>query len=262
MQSVHFGRFGYQSSPTGSEGEISRPLDHIWQIPFIHSTRFISSNNDHIYNTRFQLFPPCGIFKYVVLWDIWQLRMRSVVTVNLRLDFIRYMLGYIDTKRWNLRMCIVHNLLNLIYIHYTCNQRRGVRFWRCTQTQTRGIWGNFLATFSKGHFNKWKNAKYEVKLRNYKFLLSPRKSTNFWSTHVRICGNLGTRARRLSLSLVHNMFSYINHILSSWSMTLANGIVNMSNLVPRVLKRLLAGSARIFISLFSSHATESTPRGS
>ena len=34
-------RFRYQSSPTGSEGEISRPLDHMWQIPFIHSTRLI-----------------------------------------------------------------------------------------------------------------------------------------------------------------------------------------------------------------------------
>ena len=30
-------RFRYQSSPTGSEGEISRPLDHMRQIPFIHS---------------------------------------------------------------------------------------------------------------------------------------------------------------------------------------------------------------------------------
>ena len=34
-------RFRYPSSPTGREGEISRPLDHMRQIPFIHSTRLI-----------------------------------------------------------------------------------------------------------------------------------------------------------------------------------------------------------------------------
>ena len=34
-------RFRYLSSPTGREGEISRPLDHMRQIPFIHSARFI-----------------------------------------------------------------------------------------------------------------------------------------------------------------------------------------------------------------------------
>ena len=32
-------RFRYLSSPTGREGEISRPLDHMRQIPFIHSAR-------------------------------------------------------------------------------------------------------------------------------------------------------------------------------------------------------------------------------
>ena len=31
-------RFRYLSSPTGREGEISWPLDHMGQIPFIHST--------------------------------------------------------------------------------------------------------------------------------------------------------------------------------------------------------------------------------
>ena len=34
-------RFRYLSSPTGREGEISRPLDHMRQIPFIHSTQLI-----------------------------------------------------------------------------------------------------------------------------------------------------------------------------------------------------------------------------
>ena len=46
-------RFRYLSSPTGREGEISRPLDHMRQIPFIHSTRFIDSNNFYIYRTVF-----------------------------------------------------------------------------------------------------------------------------------------------------------------------------------------------------------------
>ena len=68
-------------------------------------------------------------------------------------------------------------------------QGRRVGFWRCTQTQTGGIWGNFLATSSKGHFNKWKNAKYKVKLRHYKCLAFThnRKSTNFSSARARIC---------------------------------------------------------------------------
>ena len=42
-------RFRYQFSPTGREGEKCRPLDHRWQIPFIHSTRFITSSNFYIY---------------------------------------------------------------------------------------------------------------------------------------------------------------------------------------------------------------------
>ena len=76
----------------------------------------------------------------------------------------------------------------------TRDQGRSVRFWKCTHTQTRGIWGNFLATFSKGHFNKWKNPKYKVKLRHYKYLLPiiNRKSTYFSSTHVRICVKAAT----------------------------------------------------------------------
>ena len=38
-------RFRYLSSPTGREGEISRPLDHMRQIPFIHSARSIIGTN-------------------------------------------------------------------------------------------------------------------------------------------------------------------------------------------------------------------------
>ena len=46
-------RFRYLSSPTGREGEISRPLDHMRQIPFIHSARLIDSTNFYIYRTVF-----------------------------------------------------------------------------------------------------------------------------------------------------------------------------------------------------------------
>ena len=46
-------RFRYLSSPTRKEGEISRPLDHMRQIPFINSARFIDSTNFYIYRTVF-----------------------------------------------------------------------------------------------------------------------------------------------------------------------------------------------------------------
>ena len=46
-------RFRYLSPPTGREREISRPLDHMRKIPFIHSARFIDSNNCYIYRTVF-----------------------------------------------------------------------------------------------------------------------------------------------------------------------------------------------------------------
>ena len=44
-------RFRYLSSPTGREGEISRPLDHMRQIPFILSAELINSTNFYIYRT-------------------------------------------------------------------------------------------------------------------------------------------------------------------------------------------------------------------
>ena len=63
------------------------------------------------------------------------------------------------------------------------DQGRSVRFWKCTHTQTREVCENFLQTFSKGHFNKWKNAKYKVKLQHYKCLLSE----NLPISQVRTC---------------------------------------------------------------------------
>ena len=41
-------RFRYLSSPTGREGEISRCLDHMRQIPFIYSARLLVSTNFYI----------------------------------------------------------------------------------------------------------------------------------------------------------------------------------------------------------------------
>ena len=49
-------RFRYLSSPTGREGEISRPLDHMRQIPFIHLARPIDSTNCCIYRTVVLIF--------------------------------------------------------------------------------------------------------------------------------------------------------------------------------------------------------------
>ena len=46
-------RFRKLSSPTGREGEISRPLDYMRQIPIIHSARLIDSTNFYIYRTVF-----------------------------------------------------------------------------------------------------------------------------------------------------------------------------------------------------------------
>ena len=60
-------RFRYLSSPIGREGEISRPLDHMRQIPFIHSARVIDSTNFYIYRTVFYIFFPCGTLKCVLL---------------------------------------------------------------------------------------------------------------------------------------------------------------------------------------------------
>ena len=70
-------RFRYQSSPKGGEGEISRPLDHWWQIPNIHSTRFMFSSNIYTYKAAFWSFPPFGTLNCVLMRHIWQLRMRS-----------------------------------------------------------------------------------------------------------------------------------------------------------------------------------------
>ena len=91
-------RFRYLSSPTGREGEISRPLDHMRQIPFIHSARVIDGTNFCIYRTVFQIFSPCGTLRCVLMYSIFNIcarplprtaisRLRPLVEV---LFFIRY----------------------------------------------------------------------------------------------------------------------------------------------------------------------------
>ena len=60
-------RFRYLSSPTGREGEISRPLDHMRQIPFIHLAQPLVSNNYYIYRTVLEIFSPCGTLRCVLI---------------------------------------------------------------------------------------------------------------------------------------------------------------------------------------------------
>ena len=65
------GRFCELSSPTGREGELSRLLDHMRQIPFIHSTRLIDCTNFYIYRTVFWIFSPCGTLRCVPMHSIY-----------------------------------------------------------------------------------------------------------------------------------------------------------------------------------------------
>lgn len=50
-----------------SPGSEERIIDHMWQILFIRSSRFIPSNNFYIYKTLFVLFSPCGSFKGILI---------------------------------------------------------------------------------------------------------------------------------------------------------------------------------------------------
>ena len=59
-------RFRYLSP--GREGEKCRPLDHTWQIPFIHSVQFVITSNFHIYIKMSRFFLPSGTDTYVLVW--------------------------------------------------------------------------------------------------------------------------------------------------------------------------------------------------
>ena len=60
-------RLKYLSSPTGREGEICRPLDHMRHFPFIISARLIESANFYTYRTVFWIFSPCGTLRCVLM---------------------------------------------------------------------------------------------------------------------------------------------------------------------------------------------------
>ena len=74
-------RFRYLSSPTGREGEISRPLDHMRHIPFIHSARLIDSTNFYIYRTVLYIFSPCGTLRCVLMWSIFNNCARALARI-------------------------------------------------------------------------------------------------------------------------------------------------------------------------------------
>ena len=80
------------------------------------------------------------------------------------------------------------NKIERAFVSRLTNQRRSVSWILKVYTHTNwGNLGNFLAKFYKGHFNKWKNVKYKVKLRFYKCLLPVTENLqNFSSTHVRL----------------------------------------------------------------------------
>jgi len=111
-------RLRYQSSPTGREGEISRPLDHMWQIPFIRSTQYISCSHFYLNITVFWLFPPCGTFKclstrYLTITHApWRKHSFQAMLCSMR-----FVLVHIGTK-WIAftHACPLSRVINLIYI--------------------------------------------------------------------------------------------------------------------------------------------------
>ena len=116
-------------------------------------------------------------------------------------------------------------------IKCTCKPWRSVRFWRCTHTQTRGIWGNFLATFFLGHFNKWKKCKVQSQFTTLQMPFAyNRKSSNFSSTRVRICVKDATP---LLYVCIHNLRAYQRPTLRPTQLVeLCTGIAKVMVRVP------------------------------
>ena len=97
-------RFRYLSSPTGREGEISRPLDYMRQIPFIHSTRLIDNTNFYIYRTVFRCVPMHSIY---CARAVAKTHFKLILLVELFLFFIRYVVVTTGAKQiWTKRMQI------------------------------------------------------------------------------------------------------------------------------------------------------------
>ena len=115
--------FKYLSSPIGREGEISRPRDHMRQIPFIHAARLIHISNFYIYRTVFQIFSPYGTLRCVLIQSIFNncaraqartliSRLRALVVFHtVRVVFL------LVQNRWRLRMRIAENVQQFILCH-------------------------------------------------------------------------------------------------------------------------------------------------
>ena len=69
------GRFWSQVSDTcrqaGREGEKCRPLDHTWQIPFIHPARLMIGSNSYIYNSSLVISSMWYVQVCVCRWCIF-----------------------------------------------------------------------------------------------------------------------------------------------------------------------------------------------
>ena len=67
---------------SGREGEKCRPLDHMWQIPFINQAPFVTYTkiNFSIYTKLLHIFLPCGI--YIAYWNIEDLLFTHALLQN------------------------------------------------------------------------------------------------------------------------------------------------------------------------------------
>ena len=73
----------------GREGEKCRPLDHMGQIPFIHSDRFLIWNNFYIYTIVYQLFLPCGTHKclYMTIAHVLSHKTQMMIATHFESHF-------------------------------------------------------------------------------------------------------------------------------------------------------------------------------
>ena len=120
-------RFRYPSSPIGREGEISRPLDHTRQIPFIHTTRLLDSTNFYIYRTVFWIFSPCGTLRCLLMQcnNCARALARTLISrltplVDILSFFIRYVVVTTGAKQMALTYahCWKYQIVHFISFHF------------------------------------------------------------------------------------------------------------------------------------------------
>ena len=111
-------RFRYLSSPTGREGEISQPLDHMWHTPFIHSTRYVSTTISIHITERSSYFlhvvhrSVYGIFDNCTCPNSKMLISKIRAVIQVVLCSTRFRAGaYWQQNRRNLRMHVVYYLV-------------------------------------------------------------------------------------------------------------------------------------------------------